>query len=237
MGSDTDLTGEASLHGLWRFAFAVVAFAALTLYGDVSFADDEPADDSKPAASADAAASTPCSAPGAHPHDDPKVCDVKKSTPPKTGSNAASDLASKLANPSAPMMAMNSFLDLKQNGGSAPGAHRASLTYSFQPALPFPTKRGNVIFRPLIPIEFGQPYLTTGGNVETTVAFGNINLDTVYGKTLDSGLMIMGGFNTTFASSSKRELAAWAIGPEVVLGYASKKTGSIWGTITNFTFV
>jgi hypothetical protein len=237
MKSETDLTDERSPLGFLRPTFAVVAFATLTLCGSVSFADDEPADGSKPAASADAASSTPCSAPDAHPHDDPKVCDVKKGTPAKTGSDAASDLASKLANPSSPMMAMNSFLDLKQNGGSAPGAHRASFTYSFQPAFPFPTKRGNVIFRPLIPIEFGAPYLTAGGNVETAVSFGNISLDTLYGKTLKNGLMVMGGFSTLFPSGSKPELRAdWALGPEVVLGYASPKNGNVYGTITQFTW-
>jgi len=237
MKSEVDLAGERSRFGFLRSTFAVVGFAALTLCGSVTFADDAPAGDSKPAASADAAPSTPCSAPGQHPHDDPKICDVKKGTPAKTGSDAASDLASKLANPTAPMMLMNSFLDLKQNGGSAPGAHRASFTYSFQPVLPFPTKRGNVIFRPLVPIEFGAPYLTAGGNVETAVSFGNISLDTLYGKTLKNGLMVMGGFSTLFPSGSKPELRAdWALGPEVVLGYASPKNGNVYGTITQFTW-
>jgi hypothetical protein len=230
-------TGEASWYVFLRFGLAFAAFATLTLSGSVTFADDEPAEASKPAASDAAAASTPCSAPGQHPHDDPKVCAVEKQTKPETGSDAASDLASKLANPTAPMMAMNSFLDITQNGGSAPGAHRASFTYSFQPAFPFPTKRGNVIFRPLIPIEFGAPYVTTAGTVDTTVAFGNISLDTLYGKTLKNGLMVMGGFSTLFPTNSKSELRAdWALGPEVVLGYASPKNGNVYGTITAFTW-
>ena len=237
MKNKMDSSAEGSLHGLWRFAFAVVASAALTLFGSVSFAHDEPADDSKPAASADAAPSTPCSDPGQHPHNDPKVCDVKKGTPSKTGSDAASDLAAKLANPSSPMMLMNNFLDVIQNGGSAPGAHRASFQYSFQPAFPFPTKRGNVIIRPLITAEFGAPYNTASGNVETAVTFGNISLDTLYGKTLKNGLMVMGGFSTLFPTNSKPELRAdWALGPEVVLGYASPKTGNLIGTITAFTW-
>jgi hypothetical protein len=235
-----NLTDEPSPPGVFRFAFAAVAFVALTLCGSVSFAEDEPADALKPAASDAAAPSSSCAAAGhtGHPHDDPTVCDVKKATPPnKTGSNAASDLASKLANPTAPVMAMNSFLDITQNGGSAPGAHRASFTYSFQPAFPFPTKRGNVIFRPLIPIEFGAPYVTTAGTVDTAVAFGNISLDTLYGKTLKNGLMVMGGFSTLFPTSSKSELRAdWALGPEVVLGYASPKNGNVYGTITQFTW-
>jgi len=140
MKSETHLTGERSPLGFLRPTFAVVAVAALTLCGSVSFADDEPAEAAKPAASDDAATSSSCTAPGhtGHPQDDPTVCPVEKGhgKSPETGSNSASALASKLANPSAPMMAMNSFLDITQNGGSAPGAHRSSFTYSFQPASP-----------------------------------------------------------------------------------------------------
>jgi len=239
MRSDMTLTGEASPLGLLRFAFAVVAFTALTLYGSVSVAEDEPAEGSTSAASDGAAKYAGCADPKGHPHDDQRVCKVKKMGFPsdKGGSSASSDLASKLANPSAPVMALNNFLDIKQNGGSAPGAHSASFTYSFQPAFPFPTKRGNVIFRPLVPIEFGAPYVTGTGTVDTAVAFGNISLDTVYGKTLKSGFMVMGGFSTLFPTNSKPELRAdWALGPEVVLGFASKKTGNVWGTITQFTW-
>jgi hypothetical protein len=241
MRSNLKPTGEATPYAFLRFGFAVVAFTALTLYGSVSYAEDEPADDSKPAALDDAAPSKGCTpaAHTGHPQDDHTVCNVKKTGFPsdKSGSSDSSDLASKLANPSAPIMALNSFLDIKQNGGSAPGAHRASFTYSFQPAIPFPTKRGNVILRPLVPIEFGAPYPTAAGTVDTAVAFGNISLDTLYGKTLKSGFMVMGGFSTLFPTNSKSELRAdWALGPEVVLGFASKKTGNVWGTITQFTW-
>jgi hypothetical protein len=133
------------------------------------------------------------------------------------------------------MMALQSFLDIKQNGGSLQGAHRATFSYSFQPAFPFPTKRGNVILRPLVPIDFGAPYPTAAGTVDTYVGFGNISLDTLYGKTLESGLMIMGGFSTLFPSATKSEARAdWALGPEAVLGYASKKTGNVWGALAEF---
>lgn len=231
MTSKTDLFAEAPP----RFAFAVVAFAALTLCGSVSFADDEPAEASKPAASGDAAPSTPCSDPDEHPHNDPKVCDVEKTTPSKAGSSGSSDLAAKLANPSAPVMALQSFLDVKQNGGSAPGAHRASFGLTLQPAVPFPTKRGNVILRPLIPVEFGAPYATGAGTVDTYVGFGNISLEVLYGKTLKSGLMAMGGFGVGFPSATKSEARAdWSLGPNVVLGYASKKTGNVWGALAEW---
>jgi len=242
MRNDTSSFSNGLLPEAVRFAVALVAFAALMLCGSVSFADDEPAE--APTAAAPEGAPDydeyeGCTDPKAHPNQDRTVCRVQKDGIPSdtAGSSGNSDLASKLANPSAPVMALNNFLDLKQNGGSAPGAHRASFDYKFQPALPFPTKRGNVILRPLIPIQFGEPYLTGAGNVETAVAFGNISLDTLYGKTLESGFMVMGGFSTVFPTSSKSELRAdWALGPEVVIGFASKKTGNVWGTITQFTW-
>lgn len=78
MRSDMDPTRGASPLGFLRFACAVVAFAALTLCGNVTFADDEPAEAAKPAASDAAGSYSGCSAPDKHPQDDPTVCDVKK---------------------------------------------------------------------------------------------------------------------------------------------------------------
>jgi hypothetical protein len=249
MKSKMNLFAEPSPLGFSRFAFAAVAFAALTLCGSVSFAEDEPAEPSKPAASpaasddpVDPKEDSACRAPSGttspedHLHNDPKICDVKRTFPPsKTGSSGSSDLAAKLANPSAPVMALQSFLDVKQNGGSAPGAHRATFGYTFQPAIPFPTKRGNVIFRPLIPVEFGGTYGTGAGTVETYTGFGNISLEVLYGKTLKSGLMTMGGFGVGFPSATKKEARGdWSLGPNFLLGYASKKTGNVWGALAEW---
>ena len=250
MQSKMNLFAEAFPLGFSRFAFAAVAFAALTLCGSVSFAEDEPAEPSKPAASP-AASGDPVDPkeasacrdptgkdPEGHLHNDPKICDVKRTFPPsKVGSSGSSDLAAKLANPSAPVMALQSFIDVKQNGGSAPGAHRATFAYTFQPAIPFPTKRGNVILRPLIPVEFGAPYASAAGTVDTYTGFGNMSLQTLYGKTLKSGLMAMGGFGVGFPSATKREARAdWSLGPNVVLGYASKKTGNVWGALGEWSW-
>ena len=144
-------------------------------------------------------------------------------------------LAAELANPTAAVMAMKSFLDITNYKGSAPAADKASFTYSFQPALPFATKKnkGNLIFRPLIPVQFGQPYLNSAGGVDSAVAFGNVSLDSIFGKTFSNGLMILGGVATVFPTASKPELRAdWAVGPEAMIGYAGKKF--IVGAITSF---
>jgi hypothetical protein len=135
-------------------------------------------------------------------------------------------------------MAMKSFLDVIYYRGDAPGAQKAAFVYSFQPAFPIATKgnKGNLIFRPLIPIEFGAPYIdTTTGTVDTAVAFGNISLDSVHGKTWSNGLMFMAGVSTLFPTSSKPELRAdWAFGPEAMIGHASKK--AIAGALVAFTW-
>jgi hypothetical protein len=192
---------------LSRLAVPSVAFAALTLCGSLALAEDEAAK----AATAEAIL-----------EEDPAD---------------APDLGSALANPSAPVMSIISFLDIKQHNGTAPGAQRASFGYTFQPAFPFPTKLGNVILRPKISFQFGQPYLDGAGNVQTTTQFDNITLDGLWGKTLDNGLMIMGGFNTVFQTGSNTELRAdWGIGPEMVIGYASPKNGNVYGTILNYTW-
>jgi hypothetical protein len=235
MKTRTNGFAGAPRFGSLRLAFAAVAFAALTLCGSVSFAEDDPVDPKEDSA---CRAPTGTTSPDDHLHNDPKICDLKKKHPAsKVGSSGNSDLAAKLANPSAPLMALQSFIDVKQNGGSAPGAHRATLGYVFQPAIPFPTKRGNVILRPFIPVDFGAPYATTAGTVETYTGFGNISLQTLYGKTLKSGLMAMGGFGVGFPSATKREARAdWSLGPNVVLGYASKKTGNVWGALGEWSW-
>jgi hypothetical protein len=49
--------------------------------------------------------------------------------------------------------------------------------------------------------------------------------------------MFMGGANTTFPTHSTKELRAdWTFGPEIVIGYASKKTGNVWGAIVAYAW-
>lgn len=180
-----------------------------------------------------------CSARADHPHNDQHVCNTKSvndlRSPQSENASGSSELASKLANPSAPVLQLSTFMDVTQHGGSLPGAHRGSYTLSIQPVLPFQTYHGNLLFRPLITFDFGQPFVSSSGNVETAVQFGNVSLDSVFGKTFKNGLLLMGGVNTVFPTGSKPELRAdWAFGPEVVISYASKKTGNVWGAIVGY---
>ncbi len=65
-----------------------------------------------------------------------------------------------------------------------------------------------------------------------TPGFGNISLQTLYGKTLKSGLMAMGGFGLgSHPPPNARPAPTGRSVPNVVLGYASKKTGNVWGAL------
>lgn len=147
----------------------------------------------------------------------------------------ADELAKQLANPSTPVMALRSFADLTTYRGSAPGAERWSFSYTFQVSLPFRFDAGNLIFRPSVPIVFGRPFIDSAGRVAGAVAFGNIVLDSLFGKTFDCGLLLIGGLNVRFPTSSKTELRGdWALGPELALGYVGKR--GIFGALVGYTW-
>ena len=189
-----------------------------------------------------------CDDPNTHPHDGQDVCNTevvhKLRSPEEQSSSGNAELASKLANPSAPVLSLNFFLDVTQYSGSLPGARQSSFGITFEPTLPFPTKnnKGNMFFRPAIPVTFSQPLpeQQPDGSIalsSQSAAFGNISLDTAFGKTWPFGLMFMGGANTTFPTHSTKALRAdWTFGPEIVIGYASKKTGNVWGAIVAYAW-
>ena len=213
---------------------------ATALCSSSTLADDDPPEASKSLLAEGRSPAPHCDDPNAdHPDNHQHVCntdsDNELRAPQKRNASGSSELASKLANPSAPVLQLTTFMDVTQHGGSLPGADRGSYTLSVQPVLPFQTYRGNLILRPLISADFGQPFVTASGNVETAVQFGNIALDSVFGKTFKNGLLLMGGANTVFPTGSKPELRAeWTFGPEIVIGYASKKTGNVWGAIVGY---
>ena len=224
----------------WRAIHLPTVLVATALWASPSLAEDDPPEASKSLRAQGKSPAPHCDDPHAeHPHNYQDVCNTESvgdlRAPQKRTGSGSSELASKLANPSAPVLQLTTFMDVTQNGGSLPGAHRGSFTLNIQPVLPVETYRGNLLFRPLISVDFGQPFVTASGNVDGAVQFGNVALDSVFGKTFKNGLLLMGGVNTVFPTGSKSELRAdWTFGPEIVIGYASKKTGNVWGAIVGY---
>jgi hypothetical protein len=154
---------------------------------------------------------------------------------PTSADDLAKELAKELANPNAPVMALRNFLDITTYRGSAPGAERWSFGYTFQVSLPFKFDAGNLILRPSVPVLFGQPFVDSSGNVDRAVAFGNISLDAAFGKTFDFGLLLIGGINVTFPTSSERELRGdWALGPELAVGYVGEL--GLFGSLVGYVW-
>jgi len=222
--------------GPLRVALAVAGFAAWTLFGSVGFAQTQP--EEKPDAPA-------------------PISTLERAAPPSTGRKAkaipattgehhphataeiptnSDALAAKLSNPSAPILSFRSFMDITAyRGSAAPDTAKYSFTLTTQPAFPVFVGPAAFIFRPTINIQFGAPYIDSGGTVRQATGIGNWQLDTLYGKTLKNGLMVMGGLQTQFPSATKSELRAdWGFGPEALLGYA--KGNVVFGMLVSYTW-
>ena len=114
-------------------------------------------------------------------------------------------LAAKLSNPSAPLLSFRTFLDTTTyRGTAAPGAAKWGFSMETQPAFPFFVGPAALILRPTIILEFGQPYVDSAGNVRKFNGIGNWQLDTLYGKTLKNGLMVMGGLSNAVSKRHQK---------------------------------
>jgi hypothetical protein len=234
MRNESPMPVERCALDLLCCAFVVVAFSAWTLCASVGFAQTQPAADPD----APAPVSFGRAAPASTGH--------RKAIPPTTGKHhphATAEvplnkdaLAAKLSNPSAPLLSFRSFLDTTTyRGTAAPGAAKWGFSMETQPAFPFFVGPAALIVRPTIILEFGQPYVDSAGTVRKFNGIGNWQLDTLYGKTLKNGLMVMGGVSTQFPSATKKEVRQdWGFGPEAVLGYA--KGNVVFGMLVSYTW-
>ena len=236
MRNNPPVPSETCVRGLLCVTSAVVGFAAWSLFGSVGFAQTQPeADPDAPAPimTAERAAA-------------PSTGRGRKTIPPTTGEHhphatgeipeSKDALMAKLANPSAPLMSYRTFMDtVAYRGTAAPGTAKYSFDLETQPAFPFFLGPGNLIFRPTIIIQFGEPYIDSSGSVRKATGIGNWNLDTLYGKTFKNGLMVMGGVSTQFPSATTKEVRQdWGVGPEALLGYA--KGNVVFGMIVSYSW-
>jgi hypothetical protein len=161
----------------------------------------------------------------------------------------ADELALELANPTSALGSMTSNIDFRTFQGDMPGAGgQSSVTYLFQPSIPFPQSNGyNLLFRPAIPIMFNQPVfrptegptpvvdqfghtgqLSGMGDFQGEAGLGESGFDLAYGTTTKSGLLYLGGMAGTLPTSTNEFLGKdqLALGPEFAIGLLKK-----WGVV------
>lgn len=158
---------------------------------------------------------------------------------------SADDVAKELSNPAGALASLNLSLQYQTFKGDLPGADdQDSWSMLFQPSLPFPVgdKGRNVLFRPAVPILFGQPVFKAdnGGFDDADFAFGDIGFDLVYAgnemKTKKDGFLWGVGAAGTLPTATDSDVAGkqWRFGPEL-FGGILREWGLV-GTLVNNQF-
>ena len=153
----------------------------------------------------------------------------------KSQSNA--ELAKELSNPATPLASLDNSFEFFTFKGDQPGAdNQTSLTYSFQPSIPFPLNNGKLLFfRPLIPVLLDEPVFNPARNAFDSkgVELGDISFDLAYGGThdlayddieKDIGLISLFGIFGSLPTATDDAVGSrqWRLGPEVDLGCDQK---------------
>ncbi len=160
--------------------------------------------------------------------------------PPKPGGEggaaapSASEMAAELSNPNTAVATLTLKAQYRIFEGDLPAADDQSGTLLlFQPGLPFVFDSGaKIIWRPAIPILLDQPVPDAGGGFSGEAGLGDIAFDLAYAPKVEPGKLL--GFGV-FASlpTATNDLGSdrWTLGPEILLGKATKKY--VLGTLTN----
>jgi len=158
------------------------------------------------------------------------VCAAQSAAAQEAPERSAAEVAAELANPNSLLGTLNFNLDFQTYDGTLPGAgDQDGFTLGFQPVLPYPLKSGvNLFVRPLIPIVFRQPVPTADGFEDVGTDLGDISFDVAVGKTLTSGMVLVGGVvgTTPTATSDALGLDQWLLGPEALVAVVKP-----WGAL------
>ena len=159
---------------------------------------------------------------------------------PARAQQSADELARELSNPTAAVAGLTSNFDFTTFTGDLPGAgDESSISYLFQPSLPFPQANGNnILFRPAIPVVFNQPLPVTVGTMpgfESSGAnLGEIGFDLAYGGTTEGGVLALAGMVGTLPTATDDALGKdqLALGPEIAIGVV-KPWGVLGGLVAH----
>jgi hypothetical protein len=133
----------------------------------------------------------------------------------------ADAIAKEMANANTTLGSLNFQFDYVHFRGSLPGADQQnSISFSFQPILPYPVKQGlNVFFRPLIPVILAGPVYQESGEFESKSGLGDIAIDLVVGKTWKSKWVTLFGLETSLPTGTgSLSSGRTTLGPDFYFG-------------------
>lgn len=153
-----------------------------------------------------------------------KEVDTSSESQGGSGKPSADEVAKALANPNAPLAKLTTFIQYRTFKGSLADANnQSSTTLLLQPSFPFPLENGDVVlFRPAIPVVFGQPVFDANQNMfDGKTGLGDISFDLAYGRTnKKTGLLTAIGMVATLPTATSNGIGGknFNLGPEVLVG-------------------
>jgi hypothetical protein len=116
----------------------------------------------------------------------------------------ADAIAKEMTNANTTLGSLNFQFDYIHYRGNLPYADQQnSISFSFQPILPYPVKQGlNIFFRPLIPVVITGPVYTESEGFESKSGLGDIAIDLVVGKTWKSQWVTLFGLETSLPTGT-----------------------------------
>lgn len=139
----------------------------------------------------------------------------------------ADEIAQELSNPVGALASLIIQGNYLKWGGSAPDiTNQNTSTITFLPTIPVPLKKGNLLFRPIVPVSSGLVFENNQWKKER--GLGDIGLITMYGYNFKSGLVLGGGVNVLFPTASKPSIGSdqFQLGPAAVFAFIRK-----WGVV------
>lgn len=141
---------------------------------------------------------------------------------------SADEIARELSNPVGSMASIIIQGNYVGWGGSAPDvSNQNTSTITLLPTIPVPLKKGNLLFRPIVPFSAGLN-VDDNGNWVKERGLGDIGLIAMYGYNFKSGFVLGGGANVLFPTATQPSLGSdqYQLGPAAVFAVIKK-----WGVV------
>ena len=133
----------------------------------------------------------------------------------------ADAIAKEMANANTTLGSLNFQFDYIHYRGALPFAgQQNSLSFSFQPILPYPVKPGlNLFLRPLIPVVLAGPVYSESEGFKSKSGLGDIAIDLVVGKTWKSQWVTLFGLETSLPTGTgSLSSGRTTLGPDFYFG-------------------